>query len=185
MHEGPWKTRPAALPQLLKSFHEATGAPVSFRVRDVRLSDTSLFDSPFLYLTGTTDFALDKNERANLRQFLLKGGVLLAEAGDGRSTFDKAFRAEMARIFPDQPLAALPAGHYVFRQPVDVRHVKPRPALAAQKGNAPEVEPEIYGIELNGTPAVFDSPHDLSAGWEQARAVCRGLRTRRSHRSGS
>ena len=170
MHEGPWKTRPAALPQLLKRFNEATGAPVSFKVRDVRLSDASLFDSPFLYLTGTTDFALSENERANLRQFLLKGGVLLAEAGDGRSSFDKAFRAEMAKIFPDKPLAALPPNHLVFQQPTDVRHIKPRPALAAQKGNAAEVSPEIFGIDINGTPAVFYCPHDLSAGWEQAPA---------------
>ena len=170
MHEGPWKTRPAALPQLLKHFHESTGAPVSFQVRDVRLTDTSLFDSPFLYLTGTTDFTLGDAERANLRQFLLKGGVLLAEAGDGRSTFDKAFRAEMTKLFPDHPLAPLPPEHTVFRQPTDVRHVKPRPALAAAKGNPNEVTPEIQCIELNGTPAVFYSPCDLSAGWEQAPA---------------
>jgi hypothetical protein len=134
---GPWKTRPAAMPMLLRKFNEATGAPVSFESREVSLADASMFETPLLYLTGTTDFALGENERANLRQFLMKGGVLFAEAGDGRSTFDSAFRAEMARVLPDHPLAPVPADSPLFREPNDIHRETVRPALAAQLATRP------------------------------------------------
>lgn len=169
-HAGPWKTRPAALPMLLRKLNEATGAPVSFAWREVALSDASMFESPLLYLTGTTDFTLGENERANLRQFLMKGGVLFAEAGDGRSTFDSAFRAEMAKVLPDHPLAPVAANSTLLHQPNDVGTVKVRPALAAQLDNRRTTTPELFAADVNGTTAVIYCPRDLSAGWEQAPA---------------
>jgi hypothetical protein len=169
-HAGPWKTRPAALPMLLRKLNETTGAPVSFEFREVALSDASMFETPLLYLTGTTDFALGENERANLRQFLLKGGVLFAEAGDGRSTFDTAFRAEMAKVLPDHPMLPVAATATLLHQPNEVGTVKVRPALAAQLDNRRTTTPELFAAEVNGTTAVIYSPRDLSAGWEQAPA---------------
>ncbi len=169
-HAGPWKTRPAALPMLLHKLNDTTGAPVSFEWREVSLSDASMFETPLLYLTGTTDFALSENERANLRQFLMKGGVLFAEAGDGRSTFDTAFRAEMARVLPDHPLAPVPATSPLLHQPNETASVKVRPALMAQLENRRTTTPELSAIEINGATAVIYCPRDLSAGWEQAPA---------------
>ena len=168
IHAGPWKSRTAAFPMLLNQFHQLTGAPVSFDLADVRLSDAAIFGMPILYLTGTTDFQLSEAERANLRQFLLKGGVLLAEASDGRATFDAGFRAEMAKVLPGQALTPLPAGHAIFQRPLSLTSVKARPALAAKKGNQAELAPELYGIDVNGSVGVIYSPNDLSAGWERA-----------------
>ena len=167
-HDGVWKTRAAAFPMLLSQFNAATGAPVSFDLRDVSLGDASIFDTPFLYLTGSTDFSFTEPERANLRRFLQNGGVLFAEASEGRPSFDAAFRAEMARVLPGAPLAALPAQHELFQQPMKAAPVRARPALAARLGNRSEVDPELDGISLNGTLAVIYAPYDLSAGWERA-----------------
>lgn len=169
-HGGPWQTRPAALPMLLRQFNETTGAPVAFAWREVSLADASMFETPMLYLTGTTDFTLGENERANLRQFLLKGGVLLAEAGDGRSTFDAAFRAEIARVLPDHPLAQVAATSPLLHQPNEAGAVKVRPALAAQLDHRRTTMPELLTAEINGATAVIYCPRDLSAGWEQAPA---------------
>lgn len=169
-HAGPWKTRPAALPMLLRKLNESTGAPVSFEWREVSLTDASMFETPMLYLTGTTDFALGENERANLRQFLLKGGVLFAEAGDGRSSFDIAFRGEMAKILPENPLTPVPADSSLFKEPNPVSSVKVRPALAAQLDNRRTTAPELLSCEVNGATAVIYCPRDLSAGWEQSPA---------------
>jgi hypothetical protein len=169
-HAGPWKTRPAALPMLLRKFNEATGAPVSLESQEVVLSDTSMLETPMLYLTGTTDFALDENERANLRQFLLKGGVLFAEAGDGRSSFDTAFRAEIAQILPEHPLVPVPPNSTLLHEPNEVATVKVRPALAAQLNKRRTTAPELLTAEINGATGVIYCPRDLSAGWEQAPA---------------
>jgi hypothetical protein len=169
-HDGVWKTRTAAFPMLLNQFNATTGAPVSFELRDVALTDPSVFETPFLYFTGSTDFSLSDAERGALRQFLRNGGVLFAEASEGRPTFDAAFRAEMAKVLPGNPLVALPAEHALFAQPMRAGSVKARPALAARRSNRVEMAPELCGIELNGTLAVIYSPHDLSAGWERAMA---------------
>lgn len=168
MHEGPWKTRTAAFPMLLNQFHASTGTPVSFELRDVSLDDPAIFEMPFLFLTGTTDFRLSDKQRGNLRQFLMNGGVLFAEAAEGRQSFDDSFRAEMAKVLPDRGLAAIPANHSIFQQPGKLPSVKARSALAAHSNNQIEMAPELYGIDLNGSLAVIYSPHDLSAGWERA-----------------
>ncbi|MBI5688004.1 MAG: DUF4159 domain-containing protein [Verrucomicrobia bacterium] len=170
MHNGMWRTRTAAFPMLLNAFHTVTGTPVSFELNQVSLADSSVYAYPFLYLTGTTDFTLSETERANLRRFLANGGVLFVEAGEGRASFDTAFRQEMAQVLPGRSLAPLPAGSTLFREPMGVASVKARPALAAKRSNQVEMAPEIYGIELNGTMSVIYSPFDLSAGWEGALA---------------
>ena len=168
IHAGPWKTRTAAFPMLLNQFHTLTGAPVSFELADVKLTDPAIFDMPVLYFTGTTDFVLSDAERANLRQFLLKGGVLFAEAAEGRVSFDAGFRKEMAKVLPEQPLALLPPGHALFHRPLNLGTVKARPSLAVKHGNQTEIAPEMYGVDVNGSLGVIYSPNDLSAGWERA-----------------
>ena len=168
IHDGPWQARSAAFPMLLNQFHATTGTPVSFELRDVKLSDAAIFEMPFLYLTGTTDFVLTANERANLRRFLTNGGVLFAEAAEGRKSFDQSFRQEMAQVLPGRELRAIPKNHALFSEPQDAHAMKARNALAVQRGNQTTVAPEIYGIELNGTLNVIYSPYDLSAGWERA-----------------
>jgi hypothetical protein len=98
----------------------------------------------------------------------MNGGVLFAEAAEGRESFDGAFRAEMAKVLPDRSLAPLPANHPVFQQPGKLVSVKARAALAARSNNQIEMPPELYGIDLSGSLAVIYSPRDLSAGWERA-----------------
>ncbi len=168
MHAGPWNTRAAAFPMLLNSLNKETGTQVSFELRNISLTDPAVFEMPFLYLTGTTDFAFTEQERGNLRKFLSNGGVLFVEAGEGRKSFDAAFRQEIAQVLPGKQLQSLPPNHELFRQPKDVSTVRARPALAARKGNQIDETPEMFGIEVNGTLSVIYTPNDLSAGWERA-----------------
>lgn len=170
IHDGPWKARTAAFPMLLNQFHLATGTPVSFELRDVALTDPAIFEMPFLYLTGTTDFAFTETERANLRRFLANGGVLFAEAAEGRPSFDQAFRREIGLVLAGRQLRSIPAQHPLFVEPLRIISVKARQALAARRNNQLELPPELYGLEINGALAVIYSPYDLSAGWERASA---------------
>jgi hypothetical protein len=170
IHDGPWKTRTAAFPMLLNQFHTATGTPVSFELRDVSLTDSAIFEMPFLYFTGTTDFELSEDECAALRRFLQNGGVLLVESGEGRPSFDAAFRQQIAKVLPGRQLTPIPQNHELFKKPLNTSVVKARPALAVKHGNQIEMSPELYGIELNGTLDVIYTPNDLSAGWERALA---------------
>lgn len=176
MYGGRWRTREAGLSMLLNIFHERTKTPVRFAVEDVGLTSQRLTELPFLYLTGHENFELSEAERTGLRQYLQRGGILLAEACCGRDEFDRAFRREIAAVLPGAELAPLPAGHSLYQYPNRIAAVQPRPALAKRLGTTDKVPPRLQGISLNGHLAVIYSPDGLACGWEMAECpYCRGL----------
>jgi hypothetical protein len=104
----------------------------SRKFRSVKLSSEELFDYPFVIMTGEGQFVLPQAERDNLRTYLEKGGFLLASAGCSSQEWDKSFRAEMRKVFPEASLQNLSFDHPVFHTVYDitglkVAHGKPRP----------------------------------------------------------
>ena len=176
VYHGLWKTREAGLSMLLNSFYEQTKTPVRFERVNVPLDSPKLFDVPFVYMTGHQDFELTPAERANLRQYLMRGGLLVAEACCGREAFDRSFRAEIGRVLNGQKLERLSKTHPLFHFPNDINSVQPLPALAHQLGSKGRVTPELYGINVGGNLAVIYSPRGLSCGWELAQCpYCHGI----------
>ena len=167
-YDGLWRTRDTSLSMLLNVFHSQTQTPVRFAEETVALNSPKLFDYPLVYLTGTMGFTLTDSERSNLRAFLHRGGVLFAEAGCGRPSFDEAFRKEMRRLLPSVKLTRLPYDHVIFSFPHKLDRVMPRPALANRLNSSGEVRPSLYGASLDRHLAVIYSPHDLSGGWALA-----------------
>lgn len=175
-YAGLWRTRDAGLSMLLNTFHEQTKTPVRFALEDVPLDSPRLFNVPFLYLTGHQEFRLTEAERANLRQYLQRGGLLVAEACCGREAFDLGFRREMKAMFPQRELEALPSNHAIFLYPNKVTAVQPRPALARALKKDGKIPPVLYGLNVEGNLGVIYSPHGLACGWELAQCpYCRGL----------
>jgi hypothetical protein len=165
VYDGEWKTRHAGLSILLQSFNLKTEIPVRFGLRELRLSDQAIFDAPILYITGHENFRLRPPELANLRQYLLNGGFLLAEACCGRKGFDLSFRQQMAALFPDHPLQPLATGGSLYTLPNSIGKLSVTPALAAQVGSS-AVTPQLLGVEVGGHFAVLYSPYGMAGGWE-------------------
>ena len=178
-YHGQWKCRDAGLSMLLNSFHEQTKTPVRFAREEIALDSPRLFEVPFVYLTGHQDFTLTPAERSNLRNYLLRGGVLFAESCCGRESFTNAFRREIALVLDGATLERLPQGHQIFTFPNALPQVLPRPALAEKLSATGKVAPELLGIRLQGHQAVIFSPNGLACGWEMAECpYCHGLQTR-------
>lgn len=167
VYDGEWKTRHAGLSVLMQAFNLKTGIPVRYGVRELRLSDPRIFDSPLLYLSGHEHFTLPENEIAHLRQYLSSGGLLFAEACCGRRGFDLAFRELMARVFPGRPLQAVEAGDPIFAIPNAIQQVGVTPALAGQVDSA-VAEPRLQAVEVDGHKAVIYSPFGLAGAWEMS-----------------
>ena len=124
----------------------------SRRFHPVKASSQDLFNYPFVIMTGEGAFQLLEEERINLRKFLDGGGFILASAGCSSPDWDRAFRMEMGKLFPDKPLRPIPIDHKVFKtvyeiNDIKVRHGKPK---------------NIEGIELNGRLAVIYSCDGLN-----------------------
>lgn len=166
IHDGNWDPNPSAVPLLLKDIAANTSIAVQFERKTIQVRDPALFGYPLLYMTGTTDPRLRKDEIVLLRRWLDNGGVLIADAAAGRSEFDASFRALCKQLYPDHPLARLPADHPLFKAFYEIKGLEmnhqPQPVTPAP-GIAPA--PGIEAVVINDRPSIMYSPLGLSDGW--------------------
>ncbi|MCE5268369.1 MAG: DUF4159 domain-containing protein [Planctomycetaceae bacterium] len=139
---------------LVKAEQE-TAISTSRRFHAVKLSSESVYDFPLVVMTGEGDFTLSGAERENLRRYVERGGLLLASAGCSSTEWDRAFRREMATVFPNAPLRSIPMTHPMFHTVYDIpqlkaRHGTPRPLMGVSIGGRIGV---VYSQDgLNDTP---------------------------------
>ncbi|MBI4544451.1 MAG: DUF4159 domain-containing protein, partial [Gemmatimonadetes bacterium] len=91
---GDWYANPSSLPNLLRAIRERTGLAVAERPAQVKLTDPTLRNYPYLYITGHGNIRLTDEEVRILRRYLLAGGFLHADDNYG---LDESFRREMRR----------------------------------------------------------------------------------------
>ncbi|NLL84072.1 MAG: DUF4159 domain-containing protein [Lentisphaerae bacterium] len=167
IYEGEWKTRHVGLSMLLKEFNRKTDVPVKFASRDIRLTDSKLFDTPVLYVTGHDAFHLKPEEIAALRTYLTNGGILVGEACCGRSAFDRSFRDLMKVALPGANPEAPSKGHAIYLIPNKITQMTPTDALKQITGKS-LVDPELIFWKSGDNVAVIYSPRGLAGGWELA-----------------
>lgn len=124
----------------------------SRRFHAVKLASEELYSHPLVIMTGEGDFALPDKERENLRRFVERGGLLLSSSGCSSADWDRAFRREMAIVFPDNKLTSLDMDHAVFHTIYDIaelkaKHGKPKP---------------LEGVSIDGRLGVIYSPDGLN-----------------------
>ena len=155
---GDWYANPSSLPNLLQAVREQTGIDAAVREATVSLTDPSLSDFPYLYLTGHGNIQFSIEERVRLREYLLGGGFLHADDNYG---LDESFRREMQAVFPDRELVELPADHPVFHTVYDLSAGLPK--IHEHEGEPPQA----FGIFDEGRLIVFYTfEADLGDGWE-------------------
>jgi hypothetical protein len=94
----------------------------------------------------------------------MDGGTWVVHSNCGRPEFNKSFREEIARIFPDRQLAPIPADHPIYSS------YYPMSSMRVRKGSDPwETISTDQGlletINIGTRAAVIFSPIDLSCGW--------------------
>jgi hypothetical protein len=103
----------------------------SRRFHAVKLGSDQVFEFPLVIMTGEGEFQLSEEERQNLRRYVERGGLLLASASCSSPDWDRAFRREMATIFPSRPFQAIPMTHPLFHTVYEINELggygKPRP----------------------------------------------------------
>jgi len=124
----------------------------SRRFHAVKLSSEDLFGFPMVIMTGEGSFDLTEPERANLRKFVERGGLLLASAGCSSHEWDRSFRREMAAVFAQEPLVPVGMDHPLFRTVYDITELK------AKHGTPHPIE----GIRLDGRLGVIYSQDGLN-----------------------
>ncbi len=175
-----WESEKGDIPSLLRRFGKATGVRYHWIPQDIHTFSGDPDEVPILYFTGHGEIGLTPQELGRLRDYVLRGGFVFANACHGMSAFTTAFRAEMAKIFPNRPFRPLPADHPLFSSvfPVDTVGYSEGAKKAIAKGEfkCGERQPYFEGIDLGCRTAILLSPFDLSCGWNGVKHTkCRGI----------
>lgn len=113
-----WDVEPAGDVILRKRLAELTNINVSQDPVVVRLADLDhMARYPFVFMTSEGHFDLPAGEEKNLREFLLRGGFVLADdcvAEDPGDFFFRDYLKLMVKLFPDNPLKKVPLDHEIY-----------------------------------------------------------------------
>lgn len=163
-----WGVHPQGDLNLIDHLHENTTVRIERRwnVADVGTLE-ELTAYPLLFMHGERPPELSDAECANLREYILRGGFLLAEdcvIGSGtlgnNNRNDHFFRrmaeTDFARILPGAKLQRLPNDHPVFHTVFDL----PR-GLPHMQGTPHG----LHGLVLDGRVVALLSPSDIHCGW--------------------
>ncbi len=181
-HTGMCDAAPAALANILRAAARELGIRVDDRPTLVDPAEPGLFDYHLVFMHGRQGFAFDAPRRERIRQFLERGGTLLADSVCASPTFTAAFRTEIAAVLPGAKLEEIPANDPIYTKGeyggYDVRTVTLRePAggdgpLTARKRQVP---PKLEGVRIGDRWGVIFSPYDLSCALEKQNSMeCTG-----------
>jgi len=152
-HNGDWNPDPNSLYQWLRHLANESSLAVGFDLKEVDPVESQIAQYPFLFLTGFRDPQLTDDEVGALRRHLQAGGFLFLNNCSGYAEFDRHARALVKRMFPDQPLAAVPAEDALFHSLTKITELRDR------QSGAPRA-PELEGIKIKDRYVLVYSKND-------------------------
>jgi hypothetical protein len=161
-----WNPRPTVARSLANILNKRTSVPVSPERVEIKLSGNELFNYPFLYWSGESEFdPFSDSEISNLRTWIEAGGFLLADDALGMpdSGFDHSLRRELGRLFPGQELKQLPQTHTIFQSFYLLDSVTGRKASV----------PYVSGIDKDDLTVLIYSQNDMAGAIEQSGSAYR------------
>ncbi|HEY2881549.1 MAG TPA: DUF4159 domain-containing protein, partial [Pirellulales bacterium] len=173
-HPGGSDAAPGALPGLLRAAARELKSRFSTEPRQVKLTDSDLFNYDILFMHGRSNFHLTDDERKQLRKYLDRG-TIIADSICANRDFTAAFRKEINDLVPGHKLEPIPETHPMFTKAFggyDLTQVSRR-APQNREGDAPlqsktvKVAPEFEGLKIGDRYAVIFSPYDLSCALER------------------
>lgn len=155
---GDWYSNPTALPNLIQFCNNNIGTKINPKPETVEIGSVSIFQYPYLHMTGHGNVFFSDEEAENLKTYLLSGGFLHIDDNYGMEPY---LRRELEKVFPNKQLEELGADHPIFNQ----RYQFPAglPKIHEHDGK----RPQALGIFEEGRLLLlFTFESDLGDGWE-------------------
>jgi len=157
---GDWYANKSSLPNLIKFYNAQFGNVLKTDEAVVEPSSPSIFNYPFVHMTGHGNFTFTDGEADNLRTYLIGGGFLHIDDNYGLDPF---VRPQMKKVFPELDFVELPFDHPVYNQ--RFKFAKGLPKIHEHEGKSPQG----FGLIYQGRVVCFYSFEcDLGNGWEDA-----------------
>jgi hypothetical protein len=112
-----WNLNPRDLANLSKHLWNAYEQPLNWQT--VSLAAEAEFEAPILFISGSQAVDLSEQQMLKLREYVLRGGTILAEPTDRSEEFTESMHELLRqmfpeRYFPDYRLELLPEDHAIY-----------------------------------------------------------------------
>ncbi|WP_281542944.1 DUF4159 domain-containing protein [Maribacter aestuarii] len=155
---GDWYANPTALPNLINFCNSKIGTRLKNKPEAVEAGSISIFQYPFLHMTGHGNVVFSEEELENLRNYLIGGGFLHIDDNYGMKPY---ITRELERLFPDNDLVEIGADHPIFNQ--EYNFPMGLPKVHEHDGK----RPQAMGIFIdNRLVLLLTLESDLGDGWE-------------------
>lgn len=154
---GDYYANPTSLPNLIAFCNQNLSTNISKEVPFVEAGSSSIFNYPFVHMTGHGNVVFSSAEVENLRNYMLGGGFLHIDDNYG---MDEFIRVELKKIFPNQELVELPTNHPIFNQKFKFNGL---PKIHEHD----DLRAQAFGIIVDGRlVCLYTYQTDLGDGWE-------------------
>ena len=162
---GDWDSAPLVPANVIDSIARYTSIDVAPTGAIVALSSRDVFRHPLLYLTGHLPVRFTAAERANVAEFVRRGGFLFVDDHnhDIDGAFHKTVTEEIARAVG--PLVELPNDHVLYRAFFHFADGPPTTSHELNGWGDNLVHKHLQGVVRDGRIAVLYSNKDYSSEW--------------------
>ncbi|MCY2930057.1 MAG: DUF4159 domain-containing protein [Planctomycetota bacterium] len=119
-YPGLWNARPRDAANFAAFLYEALERTAAWQVVDADALSAGWDDAPLLYLSGAGPCRLSDLQVQKLRDFALRGGLVVSEAACSNGAFTLDMQALYRRMFPEWPLERLADDNEIY-----THHFKP------------------------------------------------------------
>lgn len=155
---GDWYSNPTALPNLISYCNTNLNTTIKEKPQVVEVGSSSIFQYPFIHMTGHGNVFFSKNDAQNLQDYLLSGGFLHIDDNYGMEPY---LRKELVKIFPDKELEEIGKNHEIFKDKFIFKEGLPKIHEHNSK------RPQAFGFFHEGRLVLlFTYESDLGDGWE-------------------
>ena len=159
-----WNATPNDVNNLLKSMKGMIGVNYNTQIASLEEIGADPAQNPILYRSGHYNFSYTPQERKQLREYMLGGGMVVYNTGLGSAPFYRSAVRELGLIFPEQPIQRLTSDHPLFHSYSDLDHVKYCPGV--RKSGFAGDEPWFDAVEINCRVVALVSRWCMAVGWE-------------------
>ena len=165
---GDWDYNPKVCSNVLDAIVQYTTIPVQQNEVVITLDSAELSSYPFLFMTGHKLVRFSEKERKGLARYVDNGGLLFSDDcnHDVNGLYAKSFEQEMRAVFPDTPLAKLPASHPLYRSFFAFGDGPPQTSHELNGWGDNIVHEYLKGIERRDRLAVLYSNKDYGCEWD-------------------
>jgi len=157
---GDWYANRTALTNLAEFCNRELGLNINPQDNVVEPTSSSLYNYPYIYMTGHGNVVFTDEDANKLRKYLEAGGFLHIDDNYG---LEKFIRPQMKKVFPELDFVELPFDHPIYHQKYEFKAGLPK--IHEHDGKPARG----YGLIYKGRlVCFFDVECDLGNGWEDA-----------------